>query len=118
MLEVYMDDYIVLAIPKIQDQVHHVANAILTGIHDVFPTDKYDREYAISLKKILKKEAAWATIKNVLEFEFDGNPEEHTIWLTEDRRADILTKLKSGLGEDSIEKRVSPLKNFEPILQK
>ena len=50
-------------------------------------------------------------------FEFDGNPGEHTIWLTEDLRTNILTKLKSGLGKDSIEKRVSPLNNFEPILQ-
>ena len=48
MLEVYMDDYIVLAIPKIQDQLHHVANAIMTGIHDVFPPDKDDKQYAIS----------------------------------------------------------------------
>ena len=50
-----MDDYIVLAIPKIQDQLHHVANAIMTGIHDLFPPDKDDKEYAISLKNISKK---------------------------------------------------------------
>ena len=43
MLEVYMDDYIVLAIAKSQDQLHHVANAIITGIHDVFPPDKDDK---------------------------------------------------------------------------
>ena len=69
MLEVCMDDYIVLDIKKIQDQLHHVANIIMTGIHDVFPPYKDDKEDAISLKKILKKESAWATIKNVLEFE-------------------------------------------------
>ena len=57
MLEVYMDDYIVLAVPRIQEQLHHVANAIMTGILDVFPPDKYDKEDAISLKKILKKES-------------------------------------------------------------
>ena len=32
-----MDDYIVLAIPKSQDKLHHVSNAIMTGIHYVFP---------------------------------------------------------------------------------
>ena len=64
-----MDDYIVLAIPNSQDQLHHVADAIMTGIHDVFPPDKDDKEDAISLKKIMKKEAAWATIKNVWGFE-------------------------------------------------
>ena len=94
MLDEYMDDYIALAIPMIQDQLHHVANAIMEWIHDVFPPDKDDKEDAISLKKILKKEAAWVIIKNVLGFECDGNPGEHTIWLTEDRRTNISTKLK------------------------
>ena len=50
-----MDDYIVLDIPISQDQLHHVANAILTGIHDVSPPDKDDNEDTISLKKILKR---------------------------------------------------------------
>ena len=103
---------------KIEDQLHHVANVIMTGIHDVFSPDEDDKEYAISLKKSLKKEAAWATIKNVLGFEFDGNPGEHTIWLTEDRRTDILTKPKNWIREGEHRKRVSPLKNFEPIFAK
>ena len=38
-----MDDYIALAIPKCQDKLHHVTNAIMTGIHDVFPPDKNDK---------------------------------------------------------------------------
>ena len=42
-----MDDYIVLDIPKNQDQLHHVANATMTGIHDMFPPDHYDKEDAI-----------------------------------------------------------------------
>ena len=75
MLEIYMDDYIELAIPRSQDQLHHVANAIITGIHDVFSPYKYYKEDAIPLKNILKKEASWAIIKNVLGFEFDGNPQ-------------------------------------------
>ena len=37
LLEVYMDDYIALATPRIQDQLHHVVNAIIKGMHDVFP---------------------------------------------------------------------------------
>ena len=81
-------------IPKSQDQIHHVANAIMTGIHNVFPPDEDDKGDNISLKKIMKKTTAWATIKNVLGFGFDGNPGEHTIWHTEDRRTYILTKLK------------------------
>ena len=38
-----MDDYIALEISRRQDKLHHVANAIMTGIHDVFPKDKYDK---------------------------------------------------------------------------
>ena len=37
MLEVYMEDYIALAIPRRQDQLHHVENAIMKGIHDFPP---------------------------------------------------------------------------------
>ena len=55
MLEVYIDDYILLDISKSQDRLHHVANAIMTGINDIFPLDKDDKEDAISLKKILKR---------------------------------------------------------------
>ena len=94
MLEVYIYDYIELAIPKRQYQLHHVANSIITGIHDVFSPYKDDKEDAISLKKFLKNQAAWSIIKNVLVFEFDRNAGGHTIWLTEERRTDILTKLK------------------------
>ena len=93
-MEVYMDDYIAVAKPRIQYQLHNVANSIMTGIHDMFPPDKYDKEYAIYLKKVLKKEVAWAIIKSVLVFEFNGNPGEHTIWITEDHCTDILTKFK------------------------
>ena len=37
MLEVYMDDYIALDIPRIQYQLHHVVNSIMTGTHYMFP---------------------------------------------------------------------------------
>ena len=55
MLEVYIDDYISFAIPRIRDQLHHVANAVMIGTHDVFPPDKDDGEYLIYLKRILKR---------------------------------------------------------------
>ena len=42
-----MDDYIVLDIQKIQDQLHHVTNKIMTGMHDAFTPDKDDKEDAI-----------------------------------------------------------------------
>ena len=103
-LDVYVDDYIVLDIPRIQVRLHHVANAIMIGIYDVFHPYKDYKEDAISLNKFLKKEAAWEIIKNVLVFGFFGNQGENIICLTEDFCTDILTKLKNGLGKESIEK--------------
>ena len=94
MLELYMEDYIALAIPMSRSQMHHIANAVMTGIHYMFPTDKDNDEDAIYLKKILKKDEAWAVIKNVLGFDFDGNPGGNTIWLTEDLHTNILSKPK------------------------
>ena len=43
MTEVYMDDYIALEIPRSQDQLHHVVNKIMTGIHEVVPPEKDDK---------------------------------------------------------------------------
>ena len=112
MLEVYMDYYIALDTPRRQDQLHNVANEIMTGIHDVFPPEKDDKENVIYLKKILKREAAWEIIKNVLGFEFDGNPVEHTIWLTEDRHTDIFKKLKKYIREGEHRKKGIPFEEF------
>ena len=57
MLEVYMYDYIVLAILRRRDRLKHISNAKITGIHGVFHPEKDDDEYTISLKKILKRMA-------------------------------------------------------------
>ena len=78
----------------------------------MFSPDKDDDEYAISLKKILKKEIAWAIINNVLGFEFDGNPGNHTIWLTEDCHTNILTKLKKWIREGEHRKKGIPFEEF------
>ena len=99
-------------------QLHHVSRPIITGIHDVFPPDKDEKEDSISLKKILKKEDSQATIKNVLGFESDENPGEHTIWLTEDIRTDILTKLKRCIREEQHRKKGIPFEKFRTYLAK
>ena len=83
----------------------------------MFSPDKDDDEYAISLKKILKKEIAWAIINNVLGFEFDGNPGNHTIWLTEDCHTNILTKLKKWIREGEHRKKGIPFEEFQTYLE-
>ena len=89
MLEVYMNDCIALAVPMSRSYLHHVSNSAMAGIHNMFPLDKYDDEYAMSLDIFLKKEGAWAVIKNVPGFDFDGNQGGHTICSTEDCRTNI-----------------------------
>ena len=53
MLEVYMDNYILFAIPSIWAQLRHAANGVTRGIHDVFLPDNDNEKDAISLKKKL-----------------------------------------------------------------
>jgi hypothetical protein len=50
MVEVYVDDFMSLVIPISRDQLQHVATAVMTGIHDVFPPDKDDNNDPISEK--------------------------------------------------------------------
>ena len=72
MLEVYVDDYIALVVPATQDQMDHVVNSVLTGIHDVFPKDEDDDNDPISLKKLKKLEGSWVLQKDMLGFMFDS----------------------------------------------
>jgi hypothetical protein len=41
-VEVYVDDFMSLVIPVMREQIQHVANAIMHGIHDVFPPNEDD----------------------------------------------------------------------------
>ena len=79
-LEVYMDDYLGLAIPASQDHLRHTANAMLNGIHDVFPPDSNDAEDPISLKKLQNGDGAWALQKDILGFTFDGVEKTLSHW--------------------------------------
>jgi hypothetical protein len=92
-LEVYMDDYIGLAIPTSRPQLNYFANAVMHGIHDVFPANSIDDNDPISLKKLHKGEGKWAIVKDILGITFDGS--NKTVWLEKDKRdtlIDTLTK--------------------------
>ena len=96
-LEVYVNDYIVIAIPSSQEQLQHVATAVMTGIHDVFPPDDNDNNDPVSLTKVLKGEGRFAVEKDILGFDFDGTPYQHTMWLEANKRATLLALLQSWL---------------------
>ncbi len=66
LLEVFVDDFIAGVIAKAQSQLNHVALAVLHGIHDVVPPDKINANNAISERKLIKGNGAWAHVKEIL----------------------------------------------------
>ena len=109
-VEVYVDDFMGIVIPTSKEQLDHVANAIMSGIHDVFPADTIDSNDPISEKKLKKGEAQFSTLKTLLGFNFDGK--RKTMWLEEEKRAKLLTTLK-GLITSGKHERGVPFKEFE-----
>ena len=57
-------------------------------------------------------------MKNEIGFGFDGNPGGNTIWITEDRRTDILTKLKKWIREGEHRKKGIFFEEFRTYLAK
>jgi hypothetical protein len=55
-VKVYMDDYLGLAIPTTQEHLRHAANAVMNGIHDVFPADANDKE-----RRTMARRISWAS---------------------------------------------------------
>ena len=84
MVEVYVDDLMSLVIPVSQEQLRHVATAVMTGIHDVFPKDAIDSNDSISEKKLIKQEGRYATLKMLLGFDFNGTAK--MMWLEAAKR--------------------------------
>ena len=62
LIEVYVDDFMGLAIPTRRRTLDHMANGVMCGIHDVFPQEDNSENDPISLKKLLQQDWAWDTI--------------------------------------------------------
>jgi hypothetical protein len=93
--EVYVDDFLALAFGVSQEQLQHVADVVLHGIHDVFHADEVDENDPISLKKLKKQDGEWALQKDMLGFTFDGK--NKTMQLEEPKRELLLTILHKWL---------------------
>jgi hypothetical protein len=116
MAEVYVDDFMSLVIPVMREQLQHVANAIMHGIHDVFPPEDDDSNDPISEKKLKKGEGRYETRKTLLGFDFDGKAK--TMWLEEAKWEKLLTILK---GWNRTGKQASlgiPFGEFESTVEK
>ena len=82
-VEAYVDGYVAIDTPTSREQLVYVTNAIMTGIHDVFPADEGEDEDPISLKKMKRLDSMWALQKEELGFTFNGL--DKTIWLEESK---------------------------------
>ena len=116
MIEVYVDDYISLAIPRTREDLRHVANAVMKGIHDVFPPDDVEGNDPISHKKLLQQEGMWALTKDILGFTFDG--EKKTIWLEASKRDKLLTTLKTWITQAERRRAGIPFDEFQSTISK
>jgi hypothetical protein len=116
LLEVFMDDYIALTIPTSRSQLQHSSNAVMYGIHDVFPPDEVDEEDPISLHKLIKRDGAWAHKKDLLGLTFDGL--NKTVWLADDKRKAILTILAGWIRHASRRNIGVPFSEFRSVIAK
>ena len=115
-MEVYMDDYINLAIATSKNQLDHTANATMYAIHDVFPPAPTAEIDPISLGKLLKKEGSWALIKDILGLTFNGD--DKTVWLEDDKRNALLTVLHGWIRSSDSRTHGIPFNEFRSVLAK
>jgi hypothetical protein len=114
--EVYVDDFIPLAIAASKEQLEHVARALLHGIHDVFPPDSDDSNDPTSLKKLLKEEGQWDLLKEILGFEFNG--ETKTMQLDAKKREFLLAVLTKWIRTGQHKSGGIEFKEFETVIAK
>ena len=71
MKEVYVDDYISLAMAWSKQDLGHIANATMHGMHSVFPASAVDSKDPISEKKMIDKDGQWRVRRDVFGSTFD-----------------------------------------------
>ena len=79
MIEVYVDDYIHLAITRSKRDLNHISNSTMHGMHSVFPANNDDSEDPILEKKMIKKDGQWRIGKDVLGWTFEGGKKKKMI---------------------------------------
>ncbi len=116
MVEVYVDNFMSLVIPVSREQLSHVANAIMHGIHDVFPPDEDDSNDPISEKKLQKGEGRYDTRKILLGFDFGGKGK--TMWLESAKQEKLLTILRGWIRTGTRGNLRIPFGEFESTVAK
>ena len=68
MVEVYTDNFMSIVIPVSWEQFRHVADAIMHGLHNVFPPDAEDSNDPILARKLKEDKGMYETRKTLLGF--------------------------------------------------
>ena len=116
LVEVFVDDFMSLAIATSQEQLKHVGTGTMMGIHDVFPPCDTPNQDPISEKKMEKGDSQFCTQKTLLGFDFNGI--DKTIWLEESKRSALLLILKGWIRTCKRTSQGIPFKLFESVLAK
>ncbi len=95
--------------------MEHIATAVMTGIHNVFPANIIDGNDPISEKKLLKGEGQYSLSKTLLGFDFDGQCK--VMWLEEEKRAKLLTTLHRWIRAGNHNQGI-PFQEFESVVGK
>ena len=109
MLEVFVDDFVSLAVPTSRDQLDHIANSVMTGMHEVFPPEEDPAWDPVSVKKIER----WSVRKDLLGFEFDGRAK--TMALSREKRDAITSTMGKWLRHD---REGIPFEEFRSTMEK
>jgi hypothetical protein len=115
MSAVYVDDFLVAAVEDRKGGLlDRAARATLHAIHSVFPPPTADdapgTKDPISVKKLLKGDAQWNTIKDILGYELDGVA--RTIQLPKHKSETLLKELRKVLRKHP----GIPLKRFRSLV--
>ncbi len=116
MVEVYVDNFMSIVISVSQEQLRHVTNAIMHGMHDLFPPDAEDSNDPILEKKLKKGKGMYKTRKTLLGFNFDGKAK--TMWLELAKRKNLLTILKGWIRTGKQGSWGVPFGEFESTIAK
>jgi hypothetical protein len=115
-VKVYVDEFMSLVIPISREQLRHVAMAVMTGIHDMFPPDNDDSNDPISEKKLQQQEGRFSMHKMLLGFDYEGIAK--TMWLEDAKQEKLLTVLKGWVCAGERGMANIPFNEFESVTAK
>ena len=111
--EVYVDDFIAVAVPHSEEDLNHLSRALLHAIRDMFSASQEEpKEDSVALKKLKKMDGAWAVRKDILGWVLDGKAK--TMELTEEKKDELMRLTTQALRA----KQGVPFNKFEKILGK